>query len=117
MSEAEFSLPVPFQHIDTDLSLVTHVGVKNLGQEIPLGWNSREVLPKDQTHSENATSKRSSLCQSIKNSSHEQYALTVPNLKHEKGQLTKKQEHYIKTLRSYHTMSDYMEKKHCYMLT
>lgn len=84
MSEAEFCLPVPLQHVDTDLSLVTHVGVKNLGQEIPLGWNRREVLPEDQTHSENATSKWSSLCQSIKNSSHEQYVQTVPNLLHKK---------------------------------
>lgn len=79
VSEAEFCLPVPLQHIDTDLSLVTHVRVKNLGQEITLGWNRREVLPEDQTHSENATSKWSSLCQSIKNSSHEQYVLVVPN--------------------------------------
>lgn len=87
MSEAEFCLPVPLQHVDTDLSLVTHIGVKNLGQEIPLGWNRREVLPEDQAHSENATSKRSSLCQSIKNSSHEQYDLAVPNLipKNNKG--------------------------------
>lgn len=84
MSEAEFCLPVPLQHVDTDLSFVAHVGVKNLGQEIPLGWNSREVLPEDQTHSENATSKWSSLCQSIKNSSHEQYVLTVPILLNKK---------------------------------
>lgn len=80
VSEAEFCLPVPLQHIDTDLSLVTHVGMKNLSEEIPLRWNRREVLPEDQTHSENATSKWSSLCQSIKNSSHEQYVLTMPNL-------------------------------------
>lgn len=79
MFEAEFCLPVPLQHVDTDLSLMTHVGVKNLGQEIPFGWNRREVLPEDQTHSENATSKWSSLCWSIKNSSHEHYVLTLPN--------------------------------------
>lgn len=84
VSEAKFCLPVPLQHIDTDLSLVTHVGVKNLRQEIPLGWNCREVLPKDQAHSENATSKWSSLCQSIKNLSDEQYVLTVPDLLHTK---------------------------------
>lgn len=62
MSEAKLCLPVPFQHIDADLSFVTHVRVKNLGQEIPLGWNSREVLPEDQSHSENAADKWCSLC-------------------------------------------------------
>ena len=67
MSEAQLSLPVPLQHIDTDLPLMAHVWVKNLGQEVALGWNRGEVLPKDQTHAENATSKRSSLCQGIKN--------------------------------------------------
>ena len=67
VSEAQLGLPVPLQHIETDLPLMAHVGVKNLGQEVALGWNRGEVLPEDQTHAENATSKRSSLCQGIKN--------------------------------------------------
>lgn len=67
MSEAQFCFPVPLQHVHTDFSFMPNVGVKNLGQEIPFGWNCREVFPEYQTHSENATSKRSSLCQNIKN--------------------------------------------------
>lgn len=58
---------------------MSDVGVENLGQEIPLGWNCREVFPKDETHSENATSKWSSLCQGIKNLTREQQVVTEPN--------------------------------------
>lgn len=85
VSEAEFCLPVPLEHVDADLSFVAHIGVKNLGQEITLGWNRREILPKDQAHSENASSKRSSLCQSMKNSFHQQCMPNVLSLRHKTG--------------------------------
>lgn len=85
MSEAELCLPVSLQHVDADLPFVAHIGVKNLGQEITLGGNRREVLPKDQSHSENASGERSSLCQSMKNSFHQQCALTVPSGRHKTG--------------------------------
>jgi hypothetical protein len=45
MSYAQFSRPVPLEHIDTDLAIGAHIWVEDFSQEVALGWGGREVLP------------------------------------------------------------------------
>lgn len=93
VSEPEFCLPVPLEDIDTDLAFVAHIGMENLGEEIPLGRHGGEVLTEDQAHSEHAAGKRGSLCGRVNNSSHQvdpasrtQYTKSgKTNLKHSQG--------------------------------
>lgn len=62
MPEAELCLPVSLQYVDTDLTLVSDIWMKNLGQEIAPGWYSRKILPQDQAHSEHSSCIWSPFC-------------------------------------------------------
>ena len=54
MFDAELRLPVSFQRVDADLSVVCDVGVEDLCEEEALGWFRREVLAQDEFHPEEA---------------------------------------------------------------
>ena len=48
-------LPVSLQCVDTDGSILGHVGVEDLGEEEALGWTGREVSTQNQLYSKHST--------------------------------------------------------------
>lgn len=62
MPDAQLSCPVPLEHVDADFAIGSHIWVKDLGQEVALGWGCRKVLPQQKLHTEQASSIWGPLC-------------------------------------------------------
>lgn len=56
MPNAQFCFPVLLENIDADLTVGTHIGVEDFGQEVAFWRAGREVFAKDQFHTEEASS-------------------------------------------------------------
>lgn len=62
MPDTQLGFPVLLEDINADLTVGTNIGVEDFGEEVALGWCSREVLPQDQLHAEHTASIWGPLC-------------------------------------------------------